>query len=113
MKKQGWILGVIGLWIVLTGFIGLGRNAIFWSNLLSGLIIMRVAMDLSRGKIIAGWFALFFGIWMVLTAFIPGFQAAHRLFWNALVAGGLTAITGFASLTAEATLPSYEVKQHG
>ena len=34
MRKQGWILGIVGLWIVLTGFAGLGRNAIFWSNLL-------------------------------------------------------------------------------
>jgi len=113
MKKQGWILGIVGIWIVLTGFIGLGPDAIFWSNMLSGFVIMRVAMDLSRGKIIAGWFALFFGMWMVVTAFVPGFQAAHRLLWNALVMGVLTAVTGFVSLSYEATLPSYEVNHSG
>jgi len=111
MKTHGWTIGILGVWIIITGFLPLGVMFIFWSNFITGAIIAMTAFSLSLGKPEIGFILLHFGVWMILAAFIPGFQSGSLQLWNGIVAGGVCAVLGFGSNAVEAVLPAYQVKK--
>jgi len=109
LKTHGYIIGIFGLWVVISGIIGFGTGFMFWSNLISGAVIGTTGYFLAEGKINAGMFVLFFGFWIFFTSAVPGFESGSLQMWNNIILGGLSTIFGFASLTVEATLPAYEL----
>lgn len=111
MKLQGWIIGVFGLWLILSGIIGFGTGFMFWSNLISGIIIGWTGFSLAEGKVELGMFVLLFGSWMVMTSAMAGFEAGAQQMWNNIILGVLTAVLGFVSLAVEARLPAYKLGQ--
>ena len=92
MSSTRWIAFVIGLWIAVSAFVGLGDAALFWSDLLAGVAIIATGVTLTRESAVEGWLELILGAWMVAVAFIPGLHGGAALHWNNILVGGVMAL---------------------
>jgi hypothetical protein len=98
MKANSWIIGIVGLWIVLSALIGFTPLFIIWSNIIAGAIIAIAGFTFIKDKPEFGWVAGILGIWIFISAFIPVLHTAPGLLWNGILAGAVSAIDGFISL---------------
>ncbi|HKJ31805.1 MAG TPA: hypothetical protein VKA34_08250 [Balneolales bacterium] len=101
MKANSWIIGIIGLWLIVSALIGFTPLFILWSNIISGAIIAIAGFTFIKNKPEFGWIAGILGIWIFISAFIPGLHTAPGLLWNGILAGAIVAIDGFFSLGGE------------
>ncbi|HKK46374.1 MAG TPA: hypothetical protein VJ964_12690 [Balneolaceae bacterium] len=109
MKGNGSLIGLIGIWIILTSFISVDVEFIFWSNIVSGGIIAIAGFTMIKKQPELGLIAGVFGIWMIISAFIPSLLTEPGLLWNGIIAGLIAAIDGFS---AEANTPRRTAHQH-
>jgi len=98
MKWKGWTIGILGLWLALTGFLGLGQVGNLWDDLIVGTVVAIVGFWMTGDKSWQGWVAGLLGLWMLVAAFIPDLVAGAGLTWNNLVVGLVIAAAGFAAL---------------
>ena len=98
MKGNSWIIGILGLWIIVSSFIGASTQFIIWSNVISGLIIAIAGFAMVKQKPEFGWLAGIFGIWLLITPFIPALLTGKGLMWNGIIVGLIAAIDGFTSM---------------
>jgi len=98
MKGNSSLIGLVGIWIILSSFISVNVEFIFWSNLISGAIIAIAGFTMVKEQPGFGWIAGIFGIWMIVSAFIPSLLSGSGLLWNGIVAGLIAAIDGFSAL---------------
>lgn len=101
MTWKGWTNGVLGLWLLLAAFLGMGPKGNFWNDLIVGIIVAIVGFGMVQGKPWQGWTAGIFGLWLIVAAFIPGFLSSAGLIWNNIIVGLIVAIAGFAALKSE------------
>lgn len=97
-KAVAWVIGLVGIWLIIAGFIIKVANANLCDNLIVGLIVAFLGMLLGKVKEIEGWSSYVFGAWMMMTAFIPNFQVGSAHLWNNVIVGILIAIAGFTAL---------------
>lgn len=100
MKANSWIIGIVGLWIVVSSFLSVNPQFILWSNLIAGVIIGIAGFTMAKEKPGFGWVAGILGVWMVISAFIPVLHIGTGLLWNGILAGAISAIDGFSSLSS-------------
>lgn len=103
MKTNGWIIGIVGLWLIISALIGFTPLFILWSNILSGAIIAITGFSFIKQKPELGWVAGILGIWILISAFFPGLHTAPGLLWNGILVGAVVAIDGFVTLGGRAS----------
>lgn len=104
---NAWIVGVLGLWMILTPFLGFGPLGYAWNDWAVGVITTLVGFSLPVGG--QRWVAVVFGIWLFISGFIGGLLATPGVWWNNIIVGVLFAIAGFAALPHP---PHRPVAQH-
>jgi Na+/citrate or Na+/malate symporter len=70
-KVTAWIIGLLGVWLILACFIVKAANANCFDDLIVGLAIVFFGMLLSRVREVRSWWSYLFGAWMIIAAFIP------------------------------------------
>jgi hypothetical protein len=92
------VLGLLGIWIIVAGFIIKAANANRFDDLIVCLAVVFFGMLLSKEREVHGWSSQIFGAWMMITAFIPDFQVESVHLWNNVIVGILIATAGFTAL---------------
>lgn len=100
MKFNSWIIGIVGIWIIISSFLSANAQFILWSNLISGVIIALAGFTMIKEQPSFGWIAGILGIWMIISAFIPSLLTGTGLLWNGIIAGLIFAIDGFSALAS-------------
>jgi len=95
---KAWTIGILGLWLALTAFLGLSQVGNLWDDLIVGTVVAVVGFLIKGDKSWQGWLAGLLGLWMIVAAFIPDLVTGAGLTWNNLVVGLLIASAGFAAL---------------
>lgn len=95
---QGWINGLLGLWLVLAAFLKLTPAGNLWDNLIVGVVVAIVGFLMISKKSWQGWTSGLLGVWLIIAAFIPSLQTHTGNLWNDLIVGVVVAIAGFAAL---------------
>lgn len=54
-KAVAWVIGLVGIWLIIAGFIIKVANANLCDNLIVGLIVAFLGMLLGKVKEIEGW----------------------------------------------------------
>lgn len=109
MKGNGSLIGLMGIWIILSSFILVDAEFIFWSNTISGATIAVAGFTMTKEQPELGWIAGIFGIWMIGSAFIPTLLSGDGLLWHGIIAGLIAAIDGFSAV---ANTPHKPVRQY-
>ncbi len=99
MKTKSWIIGIVGLWILISAFLNVGHEFILWSNLIAGVLVSGFGFALVSEKPSLGWTAGILGLWLIAAAFIPGLHEGVGLLWNGIIAGLIIAYDGFYALS--------------
>ena len=50
MSGTRWTVGILGIWVALTAFLGLGLTANFWSDLIVGVAVAIAAFSIGVGR---------------------------------------------------------------
>lgn len=95
MSGKRWTVGLLGLWIALAAFLGMGPQANLWNDLIAGIIIAGLGFPLIAESKWEGWTAGLLGVWLIIAAFIPGLVQGAGLFLNDLLVGGVVALAAF------------------
>ncbi len=103
MRWKGWTNGILGLWVVVAAFAGLGPKGNFWNDLIVGIIVAIVGFGMVQGAAWQGWTSGLLGLWLIIASFIPGLVGGAGLVWNNLLVGAIVAIAGFAALGAKSS----------
>jgi hypothetical protein len=91
-QAAGWIAALVGIWVLITPFFwgtatgsgawGGGGAWLYWSNVISGIVIAILAGYSARsGNSGAGWLAALVGIWVLITPFFWGAMSGAGLAW--------------------------------
>lgn len=100
---QGWINGILGVYLFIVAFIGYGETGNMWNSLIVGIIAAIAGFLMVKEKPWEGWICGIVGVWLIIAAFIPSVvgTTANTLSW--ILSGLLLMISGFAALGKEVT----------
>lgn len=98
MKGKGWTIGILGLWLALTGFLGLSQVGNLWDNLIVGTVVAVVGFAIVGERPWQGWLSGLLGLWMIVAAFVPTLVTGAGVMWNNALVGLVIAAAGFAAL---------------
>lgn len=89
-RTAGWIAALFGVWILITPFFwggaqgawGGGGAWLYWSNVISGIVIAILAgYSAQSGNTQSGGLAALVGIWVLITPFFWGAMSGPGLAW--------------------------------
>lgn len=98
MKWKAWLAGVLGVWILLTAFLGFGHIVILVSNLVAGFVLMLIGFSMVKTKPWQGWAIGLLSFWLYVAAFLLELHVGSNLLANNLTVGLIVAIAGFSAL---------------
>ncbi len=100
---SAWLVGLAGIWMFITPFIGFTPIGNAWSDWITGVLVAVFGFALVSRTAWQGWAAGIVAIWVFIAGFIPALLAGAGLWWNDLIVGVVFAICGFSALGAART----------
>lgn len=97
-RTAAWTVSLVGLWVLLTPFVALDFQTVFWSNFLAGIVVTIAGFAMIGPYNWQGWTAGMLGLWIIVSALIPFLLFGPGLWWNGVITGTLSAATGFTAL---------------
>lgn len=94
MQVKRWIIGILGVWLIVAVFLTLGETAYVWSNVIAGAVIAVVGLVGERGP--WAWASTVLGVWTFVAAFIPPLITGTGLLWNSIIVGALVLVAALA-----------------
>ncbi len=90
---QDWLNLILGLWLIVAGFIPALNTAAgrLWDYLIVGVLVLIFSAWVAKQRW-PEWFNLILAIWLIIAAFIPWTGAAVMA--NSIIVGILIAIFG-------------------
>lgn len=89
-RWQDWVNLVLGGWLVLAPFIGIGAggDVAAWNSYVSGALVAIFAIAaLARPQQWEEWTNLVLGAWLILAPFVLGFTDQAGPMWNHILVG--------------------------
>jgi hypothetical protein len=99
MKGLSWINFILGLWLIVAGFmLGAGSTAAVTQNVVLGIIIAVFAAwaALSDAQPVASWIVALAGLWTLISPAVTH-GLAHTAHTNNIIVGIVVLILGFAN----------------
>jgi hypothetical protein len=93
--SKGWLVWILGLWLVVTTFLGLGATFTVWNAWIIGVIAAAWGFGRVRATPWQGWLSGVLGFWLILFGFIPALHDGAVLLWNNVLVGLALAVAGF------------------
>ncbi len=95
---SAWIVGLAGIWMFITPFIGFTSLGYAWIDWIVGVVVAIFGFSMVSRAPWQGWVAGVAAVWLFVSGFIPGLLVTPGVWWNDLVIGVVFAICGFAAL---------------
>ncbi len=93
---NAWIVGILGLWTIITPFLRFSPPGYAWNDWIVGVIVAIAGFSMARSQgVIPGIFA----VWLFVAGFIPGLHVAPGVYWDNILVGILFAVTGFLAVS--------------
>lgn len=89
---QAWMNGLLGIWLALAPFTGMGIPSARLNNILTGGIVLTVAMFYVRGNSWKRWLTIIVGAWIITSAFFTPFTDGELYVLNNVISGLLVAL---------------------
>ena len=96
---NAWIIGLLGIWMVIASFTAMSTYANGWNDWIVGIISIVLGFSISRDHMWQRGLAGVVGIWLFISGFIPSLRFGHSLIGNDVIVGILLIIAGFAAMT--------------
>ncbi len=108
MRNLAWVVGILGIWMIVAAFLTFASATVMWHNLIIGLVVGIAGYNMIEKLQWQSWVSMIVGLWLVISAFMPEMRIGEAFLWNALITGILLAVSGFGTI-AEKGVPK-EVK---
>ncbi|HLV32677.1 MAG TPA: SPW repeat protein [Chitinispirillaceae bacterium] len=95
---QGWVNGILGVWLFITPFFYFTPSTYAWHNFIVGLVIGFCGFSMSRVRQWEGVLSILVGLWLVISTFIPVLRMYPGVYYNNMITGALAAIAGFSAV---------------
>jgi len=109
MRPNALIIGILGLWVIAAGIIGLGEVGNVWNGWIIGIIVAILGFTMASRARIQGIITGILGLWLIATTFIPELRIDGGARFNDIVVGTIIAIAAFS--TPSLTRPSAEIRR--
>ena len=105
---QGWINGFLGIWLVVSPFIGASRMFYSVNDFVVGIVIGILGLTVLGERSWQGWLSFWLGVWLFVATFIPALHAGSGVLVNNIVSGLIGMIAGFGASgpTKEEEMPA-------
>jgi hypothetical protein len=97
MRPNGAIIGLLGLWLIVAGFIGLGATGNVWNDLIVGFVVAILGFTMAGTAPAQGVITGILGLWLIVSAFIPALRLGVGARWDDIGVGIILAIAGFST----------------
>jgi hypothetical protein len=94
----GWVIGVLGIWMVITPFLGFAMLGNAWNDWAVGVVCAVLGFAMTGSRAWQGWLAGIVGVWLFVAGFIPGLRSYAGLYWNDILVGIAFIIFGFSAV---------------
>jgi uncharacterized membrane protein HdeD (DUF308 family) len=94
-RWQDWFNLVLGAWLIVAPFIGLGVNhdVAAWNSYASGAVVAVFAIAaIARPHLWEEWLNLIVGLWLIIAPFALHFTVQSAPMWNQIIVGLLIGI---------------------
>ncbi len=98
IETNGWVVGLLGTWVFIVGFLNFSAMGNLWDNLIAGIIIAIFGFGMVPSKPWQGWISGLLGIWLIIAAFIPGVQTGGGSELNEILTGIVISIAGYTAV---------------
>lgn len=95
---NSWILGILGIWMVVTPFLGFASTANSWIDWIVGIVCMIAAFAIAAEKPWQGRVGGMVAVWSIVAGFIGGLVSGAGVWWNDILVGLAFIVTGFTAL---------------
>jgi hypothetical protein len=94
---NAWIVGLVGIWMVIAPFVPMGLYGNAWNDWIGGVIVAVLGFSMPADHGWRRYLAGVVGLWMIASGFIPGLRLAGGMFTNDIILGILLIIAGFSA----------------
>jgi len=98
MKFKGLTEIILGLWLLVSAFLGFGPDGSAWNYFIVGIVLVCVSIFLIHGKPQQSWIAGILGFWLIVAAITPFLVSGIGIYLNNIIVGLLITVTGLAIL---------------
>ena len=112
---QKKIIGLLGIWLIISIFIFQAANENLLNLLFSGILSAISGLTLTVKKTVKGWISGSLGLWLIISAFTPFITKIPWRYINSSIIGVLFILIGFVNFEKEIDLAkpySYDSKVH-
>lgn len=96
MKSTGAIIGIFGIWTIISGLLPLAPSAATWNNTFVGLIIGVAGFSLVHVFRGSGAVSGILGLWLIISGLIPAITTSGLLIANNVLVGVIVAVAGLS-----------------
>jgi hypothetical protein len=97
MRARGTIIGLLGVWLIISAIWRFVPVLEIWSDLVTGIVAGILGFSLVQLYPGNGWVAGIAGLWMIASAFIPGLHGGNGILINNIITGLVLLVAGFTT----------------
>jgi len=94
MKSKGLTEIILGLWLLVSAFLGFDPNSSAWNYFIVGIAVVSASFFLIHGKPQQSWIAGILGFWLIIVAIAPFLENGIGIYLNNIIVGLLITVTG-------------------
>lgn len=98
MKFKGLAEIILGLWLLVSTFLGFSPNSFVWNYFIVGIVVVCASFFLIHGEPKQSWIAGILGFWLIIIAIAPFLVSGIGIYLNNIIVGLLIIVTGSAIL---------------
>ena len=98
MKFKGLTEIILGLWLLVSAFLGLGPNNSAWNYFIVGIVVVSASFFFIHGEPQQSWIAGILGFWLIIVAIAPFLVSGIGIYLNNIIVGLLITVTGLVIL---------------
>ena len=98
MKFKGLTEIILGLWLLVSAFLGFGQSSSAWNYFIVGIVVVSASFFLIQGKPQQSWIAGILGFWLIIVAIAPSLMSGIGNYLNNIIVGLLITVTGLTIL---------------
>jgi len=96
MKFKGLTEIILGLWLLVSAFLGFGPDGSAWNYFIVGIVLVSVSFFLIHGEPQQSWITGILGFWLIIVAIAPFLESGISIYLNNVIVGLLITVTGSA-----------------
>ncbi len=105
---NAWIIGLLGIWMVIAPFAGLGSYGNAWNNWIVGVVAAVLGFSMAANRTWERPLSGVVGLWLFISGFIPALTVGGGMLANDIIMGVLLIVAGFAATRSHAlTVPPH------